>query len=274
MNFYSYSPLRGMQYHPTSDEAKLSADTALKSYTAEDFDIPSQITWGKVTERATSSGDFNLILKRQDLLSYLAEYPQLKDGSKMENAFGDDIQIKNIKPKDLLINDTVLPIAVIWEELSAQIKRFKTYSLLEILAMADVLFELHGVKRGGSEGNMEFKMYNGLYKVTVGIQKSFCFGPEIHVARQKMIEALDCYPEEANDLKAMVTTAYTQIDGQLRVAEILRLRNLEINNPLWIEALDIIAKALEVKSSKRQLRLHKRNDSGGYDPIPLDIAAL
>ncbi len=281
MNYFSYSPHEGMQYHETKAEAKTAAEEGRKAMCEEGSNYAlaelNSITWGEVTERVAEKAEAGYVLQRQDLLSYQATHPQVVDG-RMENPYGDFIQVKNIKPKDLLIHDTVLLIAIIWMASSAKIKRFKGYALMEILALADILFEQHGVKRGGSEGNMEFRTYDGRFKLNVCIQKTLAFGPEIQVARQKMMQALDYYPPEADDLKAMVTTAYTQIDGGVRVAEILKLRNLNIDNkqarPIWMEALEIIAESLWVESSKKHLRLYVRNDQGGFDPIPLDIAAL
>jgi len=277
MNFYSYSPHEGMQYHNTKAEAKTAAEQARKAMNHADSDYTmgqmNTITWGEVAERMVLTTDAGYTLQRQELISYEVAHPQVING-KMENPFGDHIQVKNIKPRDLLIHETVLLIAVIWMATSAKIKRFKGYALMEIMALADILFEEHGVKRGGSEGNMEFKTFDGRFKLNVCIQKTLTFGPEIQVARQKMIAALDSYPAEADDLKTIVTTAYTQIDGQLRVAEILRLRNLDIKNALWIEGMEIVAESLRVESSKKHLRFYVRNEQGGYDAVPLDIAAL
>lgn len=282
MNYYSYSPVKGMQYHETKIAAKSSAEDARKTMVSllsgtGTQDI-QQITWGEVSERATCNSDQSCYhLQRQELVSYEEKHPQVVDG-RMMNPFGDYIQLKNIKPKDILIHDTVLMIAVIWLGSSAKVKRFKGYALMEIMALADILFEQHGVKRGGSEGNMEFKTYDGRFKLIVGIQKTLAFGPEIQAARQKMMDALDAYPADADDLKAIVTNSYTQVNGQVRVAEILRLRNLNITNevarPIWMEALEIIAEALQVAASKKQLRLYIRNEQDQYDAVPLNIAAM
>lgn len=275
MNYFSFSLYEGMQFHPDKEEAKATANKAMKAMVAEKYSAAdiANVTWGEVTERVVLTVEAGYALQRQDRISYETLHPQVVN-DRMLNPFGDYIQVKNIKPRDLLIHDAVLTIAVIWMATSAKMKRFKGYALMEIMALADILFEQHGVKRGGSEGNMEFKTYDGKFKLNVCIQKTLAFGPEIHVARQKMMAALESYPAEADDLKTIVTTAFTQIDGQLRVSEILRLRNLEIKNALWTEGMDIIADSLIVAASKRHLRFYVRNEQGGYDAVPLDIAAL
>lgn len=278
MNFYSYSFLSGMQYHPTGQEAKdataeamriMSADTLL--YCADDL---AGVTWGEVIERAHPTGEVGYALKRQDRLSYEAAHPQVVNG-RMENAKGDLVQVKNILEKDLLEHDMVLSIACIWLPLAALLGRFKLHTLEDMNTFADLLFDSYGVKKGGTEGNMQFFTFDRRYKLVVGIQKTIGFGPEIEVAKQKMLEAVEIYPEEANDLKTMLLAAYTQIDGKLRVAEILRLRTYKFNNPLWHEGMKIIDDSIEIAFSKKQVRFYKRDNPGDeYVAVPLHIAAL
>src|ERR1035437_8265075 len=160
MNFFSYSARYGMFYHPTSAQAKDVADAHVKALSrllvAGESDVTeadiAAVTWGEVTERATPTGEFGYALKRQDRLSYEAAYPQA-DNNRMENGEGDMIQIKNIKEKDLLEHDMVLSFAIIWLQVSAVLGRFKLHTFEDITTFVQLLFDAHGVKRGGSEGN-------------------------------------------------------------------------------------------------------------------------
>lgn len=278
MNFYSCSEHFGMKYHPTGQEAKAAAEEAIRIMTADPavyapYEI-GNVTWGEVTERATRTGDAGYALKRQDRLTYEAAHPQVID-ARMENCDGDMIQVKNIKEKDLVEHDLVLSIACIWLHLSAMLGRFKQHTFEDITTFVDLLFESYKVKRGGSEGNMQFTTFDKKFKLVVGIQKTIDFGPEIEVAKQKLLEAVESYPEEANDLKTMLLATFTQIDGKLRVANVLRLRTYKFNNLLWNEGMRIIDDAIEVISSKKQIRFYMRNNPGGeYVAVPLHIAAL
>lgn len=278
MNFFSHSLNTGMQYHPTGVEAKAAAEEAIRIMTADPAVYArseiGNVTWGEVTERATRTGDAGYALKRQDRLTYEAAHPQVID-ARMENCDGDMIQVKNIKEKDLVEHDLVLSIACIWLHLSAMLGRFKQHTFEDITTFVDLLFESYKVKRGGSEGNMQFTTFDKKFKLVVGIQKTIDFGPEIEVAKQKLLEAVESYPEEANDLKTMLLATFTQIDGKLRVANVLRLRTYKFNNLLWNEGMRIIDDAIEVISSKKQIRFYMRNNPGEeYAAVPLHIAAL
>ncbi len=276
MNHYSYSPHFGMEYHPDKEIAKAAAEEAVRimsadpGYTADDM---AQITWGDVTERATSTGAVGYALKRQDRLTYETVYPQVING-RMENGNGDLVRVENIKAQDLLEHDMVLSIACIWLPLSAMLARFKLHTFTDITKFVDLLFEEYKTKRGGAKGNMTFTTFDRKYRLSLTIQETIGLGPELLIARQKLLDAVDEYPDEANDLKTIVLAILFPTNGQVRVAQVLSLRAYKLNNPLWNEGMMIIDKAIDVVSSKRQIRLYVRNEQGEYDAVPLSIAAL
>lgn len=274
MNYYSYSPHGGMQYHATKAEAQEAAEKSLRLLVHKGVIGPEleTITWGEVTERAARYGE-NFPLKRQERLSYEADHPQVIDG-RMEDAAGNLVLIKNIHESDLLEHDLVLSIATIWETLSGKIARFKQHNFEDVTSFVDLLFEKWGSRRGGSEGNMQFSTVDRRWQLRICIQKTIDFGPEIHVAQSKLVEALEQMTDKNSDLTSIVTSAFTLVDGKLNVAAMLRLRKLKIGNELWNEGMRIIDAAIEVISSKKQIRLYRRNDQGQYDAVPLNIAAL
>ena len=276
MDFYSYAPNTGMQYHLTKKEAMDAAGKAMRqllhnNITGSDVET---ITWGEVTERATPTGEASYVFKRQDRLSYESAHPQVING-RMPDVDGNLILLKNIHESELVEHDMVLSIAAIWENLNGKMARFKQYCFEDVTTFVDILFDRFKAKRGGTEGNMTFTTVDRRWKLVISIQKSIAFGPEIEVAKVKMLEAVkQMAPDDSNDLETIVTATYTQIDGKLRVAEILRLCNYKINNPTWNEATEIVKAALEVIGKKQQIRLYRRTDQGQYDAVPLNIAAL
>lgn len=276
MNFYSYSFYHGMQNHQTAPEAKAAAEEAMRIMAADTTlynaaDITG-ITWGEVTERAASTGELGYALKRQDRLTYEAAHPQVVDG-RMMTADGDLRLLQNIHESDLLEHDMVLSISCIWERLSATIDRFKQHNFEDVTVFADLLYEKYQAKRGGKEGGMSFTTFDKKFKLVISIQKVLDLGPEILVAKAKMLEAVEQTGGDS-DFKALVTAAYSMTDGKVSVAKILSLRSIKIANALWNEALAIAIDAIEVISKKKQIRLYKKNDAGKYISIPLDIAAI
>jgi Protein of unknown function (DUF3164) len=275
MNYYSYSPNRGMEYHPTSAAAKETADKALRHLVhnggVKGPDLET-ITWGEVMDRVVA-GDMP-VFRKQVRIDYEREHPQVIDG-RMENSNADLVLVKNIHEKDLMYHEMVLTIALIWKSLSGKIKRFKQYNFEEVTAALALLFEKYGVERGGRDGNMQFFTFDRRYKLNIAVQKKIDFGPELQAAEAKISQCLDeLTTATESDLRTIVTAAFNLDEGKLRVSEILRLRSYKIENPLWNEAMRIIDEAIVVISSKKMMRLYERNAQGEYINVPLDIAAL
>lgn len=281
LNFYSYAPNTGMQYHPTKKEASDAAEKALRvlvhaGVTGADLEA---ITWGEVTKRAAATGEAGFAMKNALRLAFEAENPQVIDGKMLDDR-GNHILLKNIHETDLMYHDLVLSVAVIWKSLSGKIQRFKQYNFQDVTAALGLLNEKYGVERGGRDGNMTFFTYDRSFKLSIGVQKKLDFGPELQAAEAKLHAALeemtgaDMASDAAGDLKTIVTGAFTLVDGKLRVAEVLRLRTYKISNALWNEAMSIIDAAIVVISKKKQIRLYERDEKGEYIGIPLDIAAL
>jgi hypothetical protein len=277
MTYYSYSIHNGMKYHTSRAAAKAAAEEAITAMTATgDLYRPPEIertTWGETTERVTSTGTVGYALKRQDRLNYEATHPQVVDG-RMENANGDLVRITNIKDQDLLEHDMVLSIACIWLDVNASLTRFKQHTFTDITTFIDLLFEQYQQTRGGSEGNITFTTVDRKFKLQLAVQKKIGLGPELLVARQKLLDAVESYPESANDLKTIITGIFFPVDGQVNVAKVLELRTYKVNNALWVEGMQIIDNAIEIISSKKQIRLYRRDKVGDYEAIPLSIAAL
>lgn len=269
MNYYSYSPEDGMKYWLNKDDARRNAEAALKNAPGHHHNV---ITWGEVTERGTNVSESGYTLKRQDRLSYEAAHPQVVDG-RMLTSDGDLRRVENIHDMDLIEHDLVLDIAAIWLPLRDRLQRFKQHNFEDMTAFVDMLFEKYQVKRGGEEKGLTVTTFDRKFKLVISIQKLISFGPEIEVAQAKMLSAID-ETGGNSEFKTLVTAAFTMIDGKLRVSEILRLRSIKIENATWNEAMKIVNDAIEVISKKRQIRLYQRNEAGGYDNIPLDIAAL
>lgn len=280
MNFYSFSPHEGMQFHTTGPEAREAAAEATRIMSGDpayaSWDLTA-ITWGEVTERAVDTG-VGYALKNQLRLAYEAQHPQVVDG-RMKDADDSLVLVSRIHETDLLYHDLVLSIACIWMSLSGKIQRFKQYNFQDVTAALGLLFEKYNVERGGRQGNMQFFTFDRRFKLSIAIQKKIDFGPELQVAEQKLRSALlemnnGNESEYASDLETAVTGAFTLVDGRLRVSEVLRLRTYNMKNPAWNEAIKIIDAAIVVISSKKQIRLYERNEQGEYIAIPLDIAAL
>lgn len=67
----------------------------------------------------------------------------------------------------------------------------------------------------------------------------------------------------------------TDKEGDINPGRVLQLRRHDISDPRWLRAMDALAEAVQVVSSKSYIRLYERiDDTDQYVPISLDIAGV
>ena len=78
------------------------------------------------------------------------------------------------------------------------------------------------------------------------------------------------------EVVTLVNDAFrTDTKGEVRTANVLALRRLEITDERWQRAMKAIAEACQVVGSKDYIRVHERvGDSDQWRAIPLDIAGV
>ncbi|MDA8510939.1 DUF3164 family protein [Citrobacter sp. Igbk 14] len=62
--------------------------------------------------------------------------------------------------------------------------------------------------------------------------------------------------------------------GRIDINQVLGLRQLDINDPKWNEAMDAVADAIQVSGTSQYLRIYERQADGNYQQISLDLAKL
>ncbi|ENM4022640.1 DUF3164 family protein, partial [Vibrio cholerae] len=84
------------------------------------------------------------------------------------------------------------------------------------------------------------------------------------------------WSEGSNDhIKAIVELSFrVNKQGHIDVNQVLSLRQLNIDDPDWLEAMDAIADSMRVVGKTPYLRIYERQGDGQYKQIALDIAKL
>ena len=63
-------------------------------------------------------------------------------------------------------------------------------------------------------------------------------------------------------------------EGRINTNAILSLRRHNIDDARWQRAMQAISDSLQVQDSKAYVRLYKRDSTGKYNAVPLDMSAL
>ncbi|STQ75509.1 DUF3164 family protein [Grimontia hollisae] len=193
-----------------------------------------------------------------------------------QNAQGHMVPESQIKPIDLLRDDLVQRVVNSARDLQQKMAVFKVGAMNEISDFVDLSAEEYDVKYGGTKGNVTLMSFDGRYKLVRAKGEHRVFDERIQAAKTLIDSCINRWSEGANDqIKALVDHAFrVNKQGRIDVNQVLSLRQLDIDDAEWNEAMDAIADSIQVTGTSSYLRLYERKGEGCYVQIPLDIAKL
>lgn len=195
------------------------------------------------------------------------------------DAKGALFHVSKIKPIDKDRTNTVTELCEQAKALSAQIAGFK---LTAAQAFEDFIArsadQYNVVLRGSKgKGNVTLATFSGNYKIVRQVSDTLVFDERLQVAESLIGECIQDWSKGSKaEIKALVNSAF-QVDkaGQISTSRVLGLRNIAIDDPRWLQAMQAINDSMRVASSKSYTRYYERDErSGEYLPIVLDVAAV
>lgn len=201
--------------------------------------------------------------------------PTQQEGFRL-NALGHLVPESQVKEIDKLRDEVVMNIVAGAKELQTSIAAFKSSSMNEVSDFVDLSSAEFDVKFGGTKGNVTLMSFDGKYKVVRQIGEHRVFDERIQAAKAKIDECITRWSEGSSDqIKALVNQAFrVNKQGHIDVNQVLSLRQLNIDDPDWLEAMDAIADSIRVIGKTPYIRVYERQSDGQYKQIALDIAKL
>ena len=153
---------------------------------------------------------------------------------------------------------------------------FKRGSFGDCYAWLELSSEKFGRKPGGIKGNVTFSTFDGSQQIKIAVQDRLAFGPELQVAKDMIDECLKAWSKGADEkLLTFVNDAFdVDKEGKLNTGRIISLRQLNIQDELWQQAMDALNKALVVSVTSTYINFKEQDESGKLVNIPLDIAGV
>lgn len=192
------------------------------------------------------------------------------------NAQGHLVPESQVKEIDKLRDEVVMGIVAGAKELQTSIAAFKSSAMAQVSDFVDLSSAEFDVKFGGTKGNVTLMSFDGKYKVIRQIGEQRVFDERIQAAKSKIDECIKRWSEGSSDqIKALVELAFrVNKQGHIDVNQVLSLRQLNIDDPDWLEAMDAIADSIRVVGKTPYLRVYERQGDGQYKQVALDIAKL
>ncbi|MHD0617045.1 DUF3164 family protein [Morganella morganii] len=176
------------------------------------------------------------------------------------------------RARDTVVGDIVTRS----DELQAALKVFKNYAFDEVDAFRALSSEQYGVDMGGKKGNIQLHTFDGEHRVQVAIQERIAFDERLQAAKALIDECIKDWSVGARpEILAIIEDAFkVDVAGNIRTGDVLKLRRLNITDEKWLRAMTAISESTQVISSCRYVRIYKRDGSGKYVQISLDIAGV
>tara|TARA_E500000318_G_scaffold46673_4_gene43987 strand:+ start:7373 stop:8020 length:648 start_codon:yes stop_codon:yes gene_type:complete len=182
-----------------------------------------------------------------------------------------------VKPHELLEDDTVRRIIGFSTELSAQIARFKGHTFEDVGTFLDILREKHNQTKRGAEGkgNITLSTFDQLMRVQVRVQDHFSFGPGLQVAKEGIDDCLNEWSADSRpEIRELIQEAFkTDKEGEVSREAVFHLLRLNIDDPKWQAAMELLRESIRVEGSKTYLRIQTRKPGGKWETLSIDLAS-
>jgi len=193
----------------------------------------------------------------------------------MGDAKGNLVPVANIRPEDLLQDQTVRKVMEFALDLNAQITRFRDHTMVDLGTFDALLAEHYDAKIGGAKGNRTYQTFDGLMKVQVQVSDLVAFGPELQIAKSLLDECLNEWAADSRqEIQAVITRAFnTDKEGQINKSELFMLLRLHIQDDRWKRAMDAIRNSIRITGSKEYVRFYQRTDiKAEWKAVTIDLA--
>ena len=193
-----------------------------------------------------------------------------------QNAQGHWVPENLIAPADKLRDEVVMGVIAAAREQRSQLAAFKIGAMQQINDFVDLSSEQYGVAWGGTKGNVTLLSFDGRYKLIRAVGEHRKFDERIQAAKALIDQCIERWSDGASsEIRALVDHAFrVSKSGHIDVNQVLSLRQLNIDDPDWLLAMQAAVDAIQVTGTSQYLRLYERDAHGRYIQMSLDLAKL
>jgi len=126
------------------------------------------------------------------------------------------------------------------------------------------------------QGNARIRNFSQTAEVEISQAKLLTFDERLNIAKAKIDECIGKWAKGSRtEIIALVNQAFrVNQKGQVDVRELLKLPTLQIEDPLWQEAMQIIKDSVTVQSTKQYLNFRLRLEDDRWASIALNFSQV
>lgn len=197
----------------------------------------------------------------------------MKKTSTMRDANGNDIPVKYVSAYDRQRDRTARRIRARFEKARRMLEAVVVESAADLRALKV------GKDRPGEKGNFQTSSFDGLIRVAIKQQYCIRLDERVISARDLMLGYVKGVLDRVNGvdttaLRLLVENAFkANSSGYLSTAKVLALIRMEVNDPKWRAAKEILQAAIMPQKGKRYLACEVRaSTQEDFRAIRLDLA--
>lgn len=204
----------------------------------------------------------------------------------IEKPDGSFIAYDKLSPEDQIEHDFVFAWCDRAEAMERDLATLKRSGIAEMVATRQMMFDDHGVKKGGKSGNLTLRSVCGRRMVKLTVSKHISFGKELEIAKALIFEVIENETESVGSplIRAIVEDVFSlNTKGRIDTQGILNLRAekyaKQVKDPRWMEAMGHIEKAILTDSATTYINFYRvdpqaKTRAEGEDRIKLDLAKV
>ncbi len=189
------------------------------------------------------------------------------------DAAGNAIPVKYIKKYDKTLDKVVTGLAEKARRTSAAIASLKKQAFDDIEKFISDAEKIYGMTVRTAEGNKVLTNFSNTIKIEIKVNKIIDFDNRLQMAKGIIDVCLKTWGEGSDDkIKLIVDRAFAVDNkGKLDRDRILDLRNIDIKEPEWKQAMHLINESIRIVGTRTYIRFWEKKGND-WEVIPLDIA--
>ena len=195
------------------------------------------------------------------------------------NKKGEEVHPDMVRVDEKIKDELVRSIMTRVEGKREDMISFKSDILAQIQTYIELLRDEYGLDPMSKSrvGNFSLQSFDGMLKIQIAVSQHIEFDEKLTLAKEKIDTYLKEITKDAGgELKTLIMKVF-EVDkkGNINAKQVLSLKSYDITHPIWLEAMDLIDKAVEIVGSKSYLRFYRRDSvDGKYEAVSLDFSSI
>lgn len=225
----------------------------------------------------TAVAEISETLHQQQLAAVTAVAKPVLPSHMLADSKGRWVPKSMIKPLDLQADTLVKELAKTARSTQQILATFKRRALADVRAHLALAAEEYNTTLGGEKGNVTLRTYDGSLTVQIAVADRIGFNERLQIAKKLVDNCIDEWLKEGSrpEIHVIVKDAFS-VDKKRTVntEAVLRLRKLNIEHPVWKQAMKAIDDSIVTESTCTYIRFHERDADGKYRAIELDLSKV